>query len=180
MLSLPHEYPRKNHSKRGLRECLRFLQQIGDMYWHACYYHDFFDLVASRLPEDPALVNRSSVARPDVLRRRARTNDTSTWSRSIEIREPGNSLDNPDPSIPVAPATPPAISDFFLGNTHPLHGITSANPSSATQTSELPHEQISSTVPHSGDTGNLSVFEEDFFEKWFDCDAYFQTLFPSL
>lgn len=47
MMRASHDHPGDYPAAENFDKCINFLKQLGEIYWHASFYNDFFELAAS-------------------------------------------------------------------------------------------------------------------------------------
>lgn len=149
-------------SKSDFKICMNTLERLGEIYWHASFYHDFFKLAALHLDSLPRL-KRAANHQGDLLQNRPGINqgtiDDSSGaefvSRSVD--------DHPLPEVVNLPRsseiTGPTSGAISIGTLalSPLEDLNIEN-----------SDQPSSSSAH---------FEA--FAEWLDLDECFQSFFPS-
>ncbi|RFU75565.1 cutinase transcription factor 1 beta [Trichoderma arundinaceum] len=177
MRSSPNQSSRQPHIDR-FNKCMVLLEQLGDIYWHASFYHDFFKLAAShsqgpttyanRQDQDPLVAffndhmpTKQPVSKAQELYRRTPTRDeiegnplnpTGTPSRENNIADHS--------SMGITATTSAAHAGYLAPAQTPI--------AYALGSDDLELEGVA--IP---DT-NLQLFED-----WLDEFGYFHNIFPS-
>ncbi|KAH0524367.1 hypothetical protein TsFJ059_006891 [Trichoderma semiorbis] len=182
MRSSPDPVSRQPHIDR-FNKCMGLLEQLGDIYWHASFYHDFFKLAVlhSQGPaaytngkeQDPlvAFLNDHMPVKLPVLR------GTELYSQNASRRRTPTGDDIED--NPTKPTATPSREDGAAD----LSSITTTT--AAAQTGFLaPTTQAS--VPYELGTDDLGLGAValpdpnlQLFEDWLDEYGYFHNIFPS-
>lgn len=182
MRSSPDPVSRQPHIDR-FNKCMGLLEQLGDIYWHASFYHDFFKLAVlhSQGPaaytngkeQDPlvAFLNDHMPVKLPVLR------GTELYSQNVSRRRTPIGDDIED--NPIKPTVTPSQEDGAAD----LSSI--ATTTAAAQTGFLaPTTQAS--VPYELGTDDLGLGAValpdpnlQLFEDWLDEYGYFHNIFPS-
>ncbi|UKZ55674.1 hypothetical protein TrVGV298_009498 [Trichoderma virens] len=182
MRSSPDPSSRQPHIDR-FNKCMGLLEQLGDIYWHASFYHDFFKLAvlhsqgpttyANGQEQDPlvAFLNDHMPVKLPVLR------GTDLYSQSASRRRTPAGDDIEDNTT-----KPTAISnqdDSAAGHSSSIATTAGAQAGFLAPTTQppIPYELGSNELELGGvaipDT-NLQLFED-----WLDEYGYFHNIFPS-
>lgn len=183
MRSCPDQLSRQPHTDR-FNKCMMLLEQLGEIYWHASFYHDFFKLAALHSQrstanthgqeQDPLVAffndhmptkQPIGKAPPDfssqsVSRRRTPTGDGMESNPSRRAATPNR--DNTADQLSMPTTTSAAAHAGFLAPT----SQTPAPFALGSDDLDLGDVVISDT--------NLQLFED-----WLDEFGYFHNIFPS-
>lgn len=163
------------------------LEQLGDIYWHASFYHDFFKLAASHSQEstthasgteqDPlvAFFNDHMPAKQPAGKGAELSTQTTIWKRPLTATDAeknpikvtvAQSQDDDAAGQSSMPVTTAEIQAGFLAT-----GATLQTTSTAYETGPGDLELGDATI---SDATNLQLFED-----WLDEFGYFQNIFQS-
>ncbi|KAL7947521.1 fungal-specific transcription factor domain-containing protein [Trichoderma barbatum] len=182
MRSSPDQPSRQPHIDR-FNKCMGLLEQLGDIYWHASFYYDFFKLAAlhSQSPptnapgqeQDPlvAFFNDLLHTKPPIgkgpelysqnaSRRRTPTGDDIEDGSAKPAATPHR---DDNAAVPSSMATTTAaVQAGFLA---------------ATTQASMPFELVSDDL----ELGNVAIPDTNLqlFEDWLDEFGYFHNIFPS-
>lgn len=175
----------KQHGAGRFDECMSFLQQLSEIYWHASFYHEFFELAASNSQAKSAKTAARGARDPLV----AFLNDRMPGKLGGKASEPHSQAASRK-RTPVGPGFADQMSSARHRTNHgpkrntpkgpvPLHNGSSEQPATTP-----PPEVILSDPP----LLELLVASEDItpldsggqpFEDWLDDFGLFHHLFPS-
>ena len=166
-LQMPKDSAEHKATYQGFRDCLRFFKKLGDIHWHAGFYHDFFQMLASRgiaeLPKRPSDDMQTSRS----IRRRLSHGDRQTEAAGHTINDVGVPLDGAtgrQPSIRSDPGpTPDALSGQYL--TDPI----------------MSQDETLAPAPPSFEFNldDIMNFDDGIFDGWLEDYSRMQTLLPS-
>ncbi|KAK6446701.1 hypothetical protein FP744_10002951 [Trichoderma asperellum] len=183
MRSSPDQSSRQPYIDR-FNKCMVLLEQLGDIYWHASFYHDFFTLAASHsqgptthasgIEQDPlvAFFNDHMPAKQPAGKGVELSGQTPSWRRPPTANNAdGNPIkptvaqnkDRGTADHSAMPVTAADIQTGFLAEARTSSPTYEADPGDL----ELADAAIS-------DAANLQLFED-----WLDEFGYFQNIFQS-
>lgn len=167
-------------------ECMSFLQQLSEIYWHASFYHEFFELAASNSQTTSAQTGASGARDPLVaflndrmpgkLAGKASEPHSQNVSRKRTPSDPGGAADQMS-------SARTGTSDGNQGNTS-RGAVPRRNGSSERPATTPPPEGILADPPVLGAlvaSEDVTLLESSgqLFEDWLDEFGLFHNLFPS-
>lgn len=185
MRSSPDPSSRQPHIDR-FNKCMVLLEQLGDIYWHASFYHDFFKLAASHsqgltntngIEQDPlvAFFNDHMPAKQPAGKAVELSSQTPTWRRPPTANTAENN--------PIKPTVTQNQDDGATD--HSSMPVTTAD-IQAGFLATAPTLQTTSTVFEAdpsdlglGDAAIPDAANLQLFEDWLDEFGYFQNIFQS-
>ncbi|OAA66893.1 Transcription factor [Niveomyces insectorum RCEF 264] len=171
--------------KKRFKICIDVLEQLGQTYWHAQFYHDIFQLAASSTPcgADGQAHSHGHGQRPGSFRPkrplRAKTTPDADHAETIALTcatgdpRAGVSVDYARPqgqsrvtrTLHASDPEPPTDDNLIEGN--------EGDPSL------LPSSTALDALAFTGQCGDAEC-QFHLFNGWLDDDTLFQTLFPSV
>lgn len=161
---------------------MMFLQELGDIYWHASFYHEFFELAASANNRATPAVNLGRDPLIEFLEKRS-----STRGGYGQVAAAPHSLGNskfPPTGHMIAQSSSTintsrvseVLNDTLALNPSTLHG-------ESEETAELGHNS-DQALPEIEDISNFQTFDptndlDVRFEEWLVGYDQFQNIFPS-
>ena len=158
-----------SRSRSHFQTCMKFLHQLGEVYWHADFYHDFFEIAASSSLAGPAQGTASVDQVPPV----------SSSSRQTQMMGQLQGEDKPKIGTKRKRKTGPIDHNAFLTSTP--SDLTSMDPLPPSNLDELSPAQDQRSCLQGPPSVSREFFEQndEIFTNWLDDYAFFQNLFPS-
>ncbi|KAI7971102.1 hypothetical protein EIK77_007218 [Talaromyces pinophilus] len=157
--------------------CMKFLKQLGEVYWHASFYHDLFKLAASHISATP---HPQDAGVSENLREKLSSATVfSDNNPQCQFETPGCDLALEDDAFNRRPRSPV---DYFVSARSPAP-IFESNGNSVMPVFETAFnlESIETFDPGHVDDGGLNLRGVDIqaLTEWLNQDGIFQSFFPS-
>lgn len=178
MRSAPDESSRQPHTDR-FNKCMVLLEQLGDIYWHASFYYDFFKLAAEH-SQGPATYVNGQEQDPLVAFFNDRVPPKQLYGRAADYSQSASRRRTPvgdDGEINAKPAPAPARDSGAAGYASTV--TTSDVPEGYLAPSTEP--SIPYTLGNDLELGGVAIPDSNLqlFEDWLDEYGYFHNIFPS-
>ncbi|KAL6872556.1 fungal-specific transcription factor domain-containing protein [Trichoderma longibrachiatum] len=178
MRSAPDESSRQPHTDR-FNKCMVLLEQLGDIYWHASFYYDFFKLAAEH-SQGPATYVNGQEQDPLVAFFNDRVPPKQLYGRAADYSQNASRRRTPvgdDGEINAKPAPAPARDSGAAGYASTV--TTSDVPEGYLAPSTEP--SIPYTLGNDLELGGVAIPDSNLqlFEDWLDEYGYFHNIFPS-
>lgn len=178
-LQMPKDSPETKASTKGFQDCLRFLKQLGDIHWHAGFYHDFFQMLATRGAAESN--KRPNTDTQSSSSRRRRYSDANTHgaavgqSRNIlrDFTEAATAWKNPG-IVADRQATESPVTRSDPGPS------TAPPPAQYLSASMMPPDQTSLPPPSFDfSLDDIMNIDDGLFDGWLEDYSKMQTVLPS-
>ena len=178
-LQMPRDWTENKADKKGFQVCVRFFELLGDIHWHAGFYHHFFQMLLNRDIVESSNKRPSSDPQASASRRRRHSHgsktDTAAEQKTEVLQNPSEaaaSWENPD----TMAAQQQLDSPLTRSDPGPSTGPLPAQDLSASVTPQDP-----SLPPPSFDFAldDLMNFDDGMFDGWLEDYSKMQTLLPS-
>lgn len=181
MMRASCDYPRKYFAAENFEKCIVFLKQLGEIYWHAGFYNEFFELAASCSQNMTATPN--GVRDPLVAFLNERMPGRQQFGKALEPQ--GQSTSRRWTPVGVVE------DDKQVNQTERRPGskkngqgdMLPSNKAGLPVLSYPPAQTVMAQMPDSErlDTGDVTLLDPGAqpFEDWLDDFGYFHNIFPS-
>ncbi|KAL6872086.1 fungal-specific transcription factor domain-containing protein [Trichoderma novae-zelandiae] len=178
MRSAPDESSRQPHTDR-FNKCMVLLEQLGEIYWHASFYYDFFKLAALH-SQDPSTYVNGQEQDPLVAFFNHLVPTKQPGGKAADYSQSASRRRTPvgdDQENPIKP-TPTPVGDNGAAD-HASIVTTSAAPDGFSAPVMQP--PIPYTLGDDLELGAVAIPDSNLqlFEDWLDEFGYFHNIFPS-
>lgn len=174
-------------AQRGFHTCMACLKELSEIFWHAEFYHDFFELLATASCTRPAALGHSDASPPPrrIAARQESADDSArlTPHKSTRARsQPLNVAQGYGPhSAASDTAQDQSTHNIFQDQDYTTTAL-NTNTFSVFGLSVDP-SQLTTLFPNSQSCEDSQLLSPDeqqqLFNGWLDDDALLQSLFPS-
>lgn len=141
---------------------MKFLKELGQIYWHASFYHDVLELATS---------GSQMPISADHKRTRPSTDSQRTGTTAVQVREQSGAENSSKVSGDRIHTLENAIYSLPLA-------IHDASTTSYVFNQPIVHDH-SATSGAQTEVGTEFDADNDFFEHWLDDPGFFTSMFPS-
>ncbi|KAH0495933.1 hypothetical protein TgHK011_009458 [Trichoderma gracile] len=178
MRSAPDESSRQPHTDR-FNKCMVLLEQLGEIYWHASFYYDFFTLAAEH-SQGPATYVNGQEQDPLVAFFNDRVPPKQLFGKPADFSQSASRRRTPvgdDEDTPAKPMQTPSRDNAVAD--HAATVTTSVAPDGYSAPSTQP--SIPYTLGDDLELAGVPIPDANLqlFEDWLDEYGYFHNIFPS-